>query len=112
VASFLKQPEALLRRLKAPERVRRWLADTDSADPGKRALALGKVRMELFREAEAILVQDEFPIVPIYFYVVSGLAKPHLKGFYPTLVWPDGKTAPNVQDLHPLRDMWVDRGAR
>jgi hypothetical protein len=61
------------------------------------------LRLELLRQAEAILVQRAFPVVPIYFYVVSGLISPEVEGFYPELVLPDGSRAANLQDLHPLR---------
>jgi hypothetical protein len=74
-----------------------------------RLRALAALRMRLFREAESILVNDEFPVMPIYFYVLGGLASPNLRGFYPMLQFEDGTTAPNLQDIHPLRDMWVDR---
>ncbi len=66
--------------------------------------------MLLLREAEAILVQDEFPIMPLYFYVNGSLVAPEVRGFYSTLVFDDGTTAPNLQDIHPLRDIWVERG--
>ena len=60
-----------------------------------------------------MLVQD-VPIVPLYFYIVSGLVRSNLHGFYSRLTFEDGKTAPNLQDLHPLRGFWIDRakGAR
>ena len=66
--------------------------------------------MELFREAEAFLVQDAFPILPVYFYVVSGLVKSHVGGFYAELERDDGTRGPNLQDIHPLRAMHVVRG--
>jgi hypothetical protein len=40
--------------------------------------------------------------------VVSGLVAPHVGGFYAELVDADGSRRPNLQDLHPLRGMWVD----
>jgi len=64
--------------------------------------------MLLFREAEAILVRDEFPVLPLYFYVVSGLVRQNVRGFYSTLRFDDGTTGPNLQDIHPLRDIWVE----
>ena len=51
---------------------------------------------------QRILVNDEFPIVPIYFYVNSGLLSPKVKGLYPMLELPDGTKAPNLQAHHPL----------
>ena len=70
------------------------------------------VMLNKFREAEAILVQDEFPIMPIYFYVVSGLVRPYVKEFYSALKLPDGSSASNLQDLHPFHDVWIDAEAR
>ena len=66
-------------------------------------------RLELLRRAEAMLVGRGFPVIPIYFYVVSGLVKPHVEGFYTELELPDGTRAPNLQDLHPLREVRVGR---
>lgn len=66
-------------------------------------------RMEMLRRAEAILVGRGFPVIPIYFYVVSGLVKPHVGGFYSELELPDGSHAANLQDLHPLRDLSLRR---
>lgn len=54
-------------------------------------------RMELFREAEQILMA-EMPIIPIYFYVSTSMVRPYVKGFYP-----------NIQDVHPLDAIWIDR---
>jgi hypothetical protein len=64
--------------------------------------------MLLFREAEGLLVRDEFPVMPLYFYVVSGLVHPRVRGFYSMLEHDDGSRTPNLQDTHPLRGMWVD----
>jgi oligopeptide transport system substrate-binding protein len=47
-------------------------------------------RMELLKEAEAILI-NEAPILPIYFYVSKNLVRPRIEGFFNT-----------VQDEHPL----------
>ena len=66
--------------------------------------------MKLLAEAEAILVQDEFPVLPVYFYVESGLRSPGLHGVYTELEQPDGSHVPNLRGVHPLRDIWVDRG--
>ena len=72
-------------------------------DPARRRAAGEALRMGLLGQAEAILVRDEFPIMPIYFYVVSGLVGPEVDGFYSTLVQADGSPAANLQDRHPLR---------
>ncbi len=60
------------------------------------------------REAEAILVDDEYPIIPVYFYVIGMLARERVHGFSMQLTLDDGTTVPNLQDRHPLRDVWVD----
>jgi hypothetical protein len=66
------------------------------------------LRFHFFREAEAILVQDAFPVVPIYFYVNTGLVSPRVHGFHATLLGDDGRRVPNLQDLHPFREVTVD----
>ena len=60
-------------------------------------------REELFQEAETILVRDEVPIVPLYFYSGFNLFDPEkVGGIYP-----------NILDQHPLNAIWrVDRGGR
>ena len=64
-------------------------------DPQKRAA--------LFREAETILVRDEVPIVPLYFYAGVNFYDPRkIGGIYP-----------NILDLHPLNAIRkVSRGSR
>ena len=54
-------------------------------------------RMQLFQEAETILL-DELPIIPIYFYVSKNLVSPRVKGFFN-----------NVQDEHPLKLLRVEK---
>ena len=49
-----------------------------------------KKRMEMLRQAETI-ISTELPIIPIYFYTSSEMAKTNIEGF-----------APSAQDLHPL----------
>lgn len=54
-------------------------------------------RMELFREAERILVVDEVPIMPIYFYVSLNLYNANrIGGIYP-----------NPLDEHPLKYVFI-----
>jgi oligopeptide transport system substrate-binding protein len=56
-------------------------------------------RAQLFRQAETILVIEEAPIVPIYFY--SGFTyfnDRRVKGIYP-----------NLLDEHPLQDIWKQK---
>jgi oligopeptide transport system substrate-binding protein len=67
------------------ELIRRAASETDP-----------KRRMELFVEAETILV-DEQPIIPIYFRVSKNLVNPRVKGFFN-----------NVQDDHPLKLLSVE----
>ncbi|WP_425616219.1 peptide ABC transporter substrate-binding protein [Anatilimnocola sp. NA78] len=68
------------------------------ADAGKEADPVK--RMAIFKEAEALFL-DELPIIPMYFYVSKNLIKPHVKGF-----------CNDVQDLHPLTLLEIDRDAK
>ena len=53
-------------------------------------------RSALLQQAETILVRDELPIIPIYFYVGLTYYNPaKIKGIYP-----------NILDDHPLNDVW------
>ncbi len=56
-----------------------------------------KKRIALLRKAEALLMH-ELPLIPIYYYVTKNMVRPYVKGFYP-----------NVQDVHPIKDIWIDR---
>lgn len=113
VTDVVTSPDSLLAELKWPGDVTKAIGRAQQATSADaRLAAFADVRMLLFREAEAILVRDEFPILPLYFYVVSGLVRPQVRGFYSTLVFEDGTTAPNLQDTHPLRDIWVQGSAR
>jgi oligopeptide transport system substrate-binding protein len=108
VGTFLDDPDPWVARLKEKDRIRRMIARYRSLPPGSERVAVAEeIRMQLFREAEAILVQDGFPVLPIYFYVVSGLVKPWVGGFYTTLTLPDGSAMPNLQDIHPVRGMYI-----
>ena len=62
---------------------------TFEVDPVKRG--------QLLREAEQILVEDEFPIIPIYMYVNTGMKVDALQGWYE-----------NVRDLHPFQYMYFE----
>ena len=93
-----------------PDALRAAVAPVAQArDDEVRNAALAALRLELLRQAEAILVQRAFPVIPIYFYVVSGLVSPAVEGFYSELTLPDGSRAANLQDLHPLREVRVRR---
>lgn len=63
-------------------------AAASETDPGK--------RLELFHEAEEILL-EQVPVIPVYFRVSKNMVRPWVRGFYD-----------NVQDVHPLRFIWVD----
>jgi len=73
------------------------------SDPMRRKVLGGRLRMRLLAEAEHILVAEAFPIIPIYFYVVSGLVRPEVEGFYTELEFDDGSRGANLRDIHPLR---------
>jgi len=45
----------------------------------------------------------------VYFYVISDVVKPEVKGFYTELEGSDGSRRPNLRDIHPLRDLSLDR---
>jgi hypothetical protein len=108
---FLDAPDALLPSLAEPHKVRALVATARGASADARDAAWRALRLHLLREAEMILVQEELPILPIYFYVEGGLVSPGMKGFYSTLEFEDGSRAPNMQDEHPLRGMWMDRSS-
>ncbi len=52
-------------------------------------------RFEIFREAEEIVIENEFPIIPIYIYVNKGMKRDTLQGWYE-----------NIRDLHPFQYMY------
>jgi oligopeptide transport system substrate-binding protein len=54
-------------------------------------------RAALLKEAERIVVEDEFPILPIYIYVNQGMKVDALQGWYE-----------NVRDLHPFQYMYFE----
>ncbi|MEE8104245.1 MAG: peptide ABC transporter substrate-binding protein [Planctomycetota bacterium] len=56
-----------------------------------------KKRYAYFREAEAMLIADEFPILPIYIYVNQGMKRDSLRGWYE-----------NYRDLHPFQYMYYE----
>jgi oligopeptide transport system substrate-binding protein len=108
VEQFVKAPEFLLEHAREPAELKQLaeaIKSTQEAAPRLRDMA--KLRLKLLAEAEALLVQDELPAIPLYYYVISGLARTHVKGFYPTLESGDGQRRPNLRDIHPLRDLEV-----
>jgi oligopeptide transport system substrate-binding protein len=101
VEAFARAPE--LAGLVEPERTRALLGEMRAASGAARVAAAARLRLQLLREAETILVQRAVPVIPLYFYVTSGLISPRIAGFHATL---DGGR-PNLQDLHPLRALRV-----
>ncbi len=100
--------EPFFEGLAEPERARAALARArEATDVQSRRRELAALRLQLLREAERILVEREVPVLPIYFYVVSGMVRPEVEGFYSELLQPDGRRLPNLQDLHPLRSIRV-----
>ena len=54
-----------------------------------------KAREKLFQQAETILVRDELPIIPLYFYVgINYYDTNKIQGIYP-----------NILDNHPLQSI-------
>ena len=105
-----EHPSGLLRQLKQPQPMLELLQQrARETDPAERRRLAERVRSRLLSEAEAILVQDEFPVLPIYFYVNVGMKAPRLRGLYTEIELPDGGRASNLQPLHPLRDLWVEQ---
>jgi oligopeptide transport system substrate-binding protein len=54
-------------------------------------------RLALFTEMEKILVEEEFPILPIYIYVNQGLLAEQVLGWHE-----------NVRDIHPWNFIWLE----
>lgn len=102
VPGYLERSEAILGAVKDRASIARLLQAASGVDSPARRQSRAKLRLALLGEAERVLVNDEFPIVPIYFYVNSGLLSPKVKGLYPMLEMPDGTKAPNLQPIHPL----------
>jgi oligopeptide transport system substrate-binding protein len=108
VSLLARDPEPLLEKLRDPAPIRDLLAQTQTGSPTDRQGARERLRLLLFREAEAILVDDECPIVPLYFYVNGMLKQPRVHGYSMHLLLDDGSFGPNLMDVQPLRDVWVD----
>jgi len=112
VEQFVAQPEFILERVHDSHALKR-LADAArvSTDAAQRLKGMSELRMALLAEAERILVHDEFPILPVYFYVASEMVKPKVRGLFSELVGSDGTKRPNLRSIHPLREMSVERDA-
>ncbi len=101
VDTFLPDAEKVVPELKEHDKARALVAAVSSADgAAARVDAAARLRLHILREAEAIFC-DELPVVPLYFYVVSSMVQPYVKGFYQ-----------HPQDIHPLRGLWIDKEAR
>lgn len=113
MARFAAEPAPLIHQLEAKSQLQALLDQrAGSGDMRERRELLDRTRMLLLAEAEAILVQKEFPIMPIYFHVESGLRAPGMRGLYMELELPDGSRVPNLQGIHPLRDLWFEASER
>jgi oligopeptide transport system substrate-binding protein len=110
VSLLTRSPERTLAAAREPDVLRTLLAALDQGSLAERRQARERLRMQLFKEAEAILFNDAFPIIPIYFYVNGGLIDPRVRGFSTSRVLPNGEREINAQDLHPIREMWLARG--
>ena len=104
----LESPD-FLPLLKEPAPARALLAEARTVtEPAARLELANRLRMVLFREAESILVNDEFPIIPLFFYVNSGLVAPRVKGFYREVETLDGKKRPNLREFHPASSIFIE----
>lgn len=54
-------------------------------------------RMETFRRAERIVVEDDAAIMPVYYYVSNEMYGPEVKGI-----------DVNIRSVHPLKCVWVE----
>lgn len=59
-----------------------------------------EARAALLAEAERLML-DDYPLIPIYFYVTKHLVKPHVIGFQP-----------NIMDRNYSRHYRIERGGR
>lgn len=108
VSPLVSAPESWLSEFEEPARLRPLIEKARGASGAERLRAVALIRMAVFREAEAILVGSEFPILPIYFYVNSGFVRPGVRGFYRKLETQSGKPGINLKDVHPLSAVWMD----
>jgi oligopeptide transport system substrate-binding protein len=108
VEAFLAATEYLLDRVKDRAKLQALITAAQGVtDAATHLAAMTRLRAQLLAEAESILVNDELPIMPVYFYVNGGMVKPSINGFYSTLVGSDGKSRANLKDQHPLRNVTV-----
>ncbi len=55
-----------------------------------------RARLALLRQAERILVCEELPILPLYFYVNTYMVRPRVRGVYD-----------NPRNFHPFQYVWI-----
>jgi ABC-type oligopeptide transport system substrate-binding subunit len=67
---------------------------------GAAAVELDPARRGRLLAAAEEIVLDEMPFLPIYGYRTVEMVAPYVRGWYPTSM-----------DVHPLKDIWIDRGA-
>ena len=109
VERFVAAPDFVLEHaLHAPELKRLADAIRSNSDAPTRLKDMADLRLRLLGEAESVLVHDEFPILPVYFYTLSGLIKPKVRGFYTELQGSDGRKRSNLREIHPLREVSID----
>ena len=108
VTPFVENPEPVLSRLREPEAIRALLEPARSAaTTALRLEARAKIRMLLLREAEAILFQDEFPIIPVYFYVNVGFVREPVRGFHKSSSSRTARRDGTSRISIPLRNVWM-----
>ena len=54
-------------------------------------------RYRLFQKMERLLVEEEFPILPLYIYVNQGVLNQSVNGWHE-----------NIRDIHPLKYIWLE----
>jgi oligopeptide transport system substrate-binding protein len=99
------EQEEVVRAAHDPKRLLKAIDALRRAKPAERMRAAEALRMDLLREAEAILVQEAFPILPLFQYGNRGAISPRVEGFHTVWTRPDGQKVPNVEGIHPLRDL-------
>jgi oligopeptide transport system substrate-binding protein len=111
--SFAERGGALLAQLPGRVAIESLLARRKSSTAlAERRALLDEARMKLLAEAEAMLVQAEFPVMPLYYYVEAGMLAPGLRGIHTELEQPDGSHVPNLRGIHPLRELWFEGTSR
>ncbi|HEX7454050.1 MAG TPA: peptide ABC transporter substrate-binding protein, partial [Polyangiaceae bacterium] len=109
VEQFVSAPEFILQHAHRADELKRLADDIrTNSDAAARLKNMAALRLALLAEAERVLVHDEFPILPLYFYVIGDMVKPKVRGFYTKLVGSDGRERSNLRDIHPLRSIYID----